>query len=87
MFEGILVGVLGTLMGLILGIGICYIQIEYKIYSLDPGKYIIDAIPIELRSLDVITVAIASLLLTFLASLYPSRKAAKVNIIESIKYE
>ncbi len=87
MFEGILIGFIGTFIGLFLGLLVCYLQIEFKFYALDPASYIIDAIPVRIEFLDVITVTAAALFLTFIASLYPAKRAAKINLIESIKYE
>jgi lipoprotein-releasing system permease protein len=87
MFEGILIGVIGTIIGVILGYIICYIQIEYNIYPLNPAQYKIDALPIELRISDFFFISGASMLLAFLASLYPAKKAAKVNPIKAIKWE
>lgn len=87
MFEGILIGIIGTLLGVILGYIICYLQLEYGIYSLDPSQYKISALPIELRFSDFFYISGASLLLAFLAALYPAKKAAKVNPIEAIKWE
>ena len=49
MFEGVLIGLLGTLAGALLGLFVCYIQINYNIYPLDPAKYIIDSLPMEIR--------------------------------------
>lgn len=86
-FEGMLIGIIGTTAGLIIGLVTCFVQINYKIYPLDPSKYIIDAIPIEIRVSDILFVTIASLILTFAASLYPAKKAAKVNVISAINYE
>ena len=87
MFEGVLIGVIGTLLGVILGYLICYIQIEFNIYPLNPAQYKIDALPIELRLSDFFFISGASMLLAFLASLYPAKKAAKVNPISAIKWE
>jgi len=87
MFEGLLIGIVGTLLGVILGYLICYIQIEYNIYPLDPMQYKIDSLPMELRISDFFFISGASMLLAFLASLYPAKKAAKVNPISAIKWE
>jgi lipoprotein-releasing system permease protein len=87
MYEGLLIGIVGTLTGLVLGLLICYLQIEYKIYELDPRKYIIDAIPIEIRYSDLIIVCAASLILSFLAAYLPAKRASGANVAESIKYE
>jgi len=87
MFEGILIGIIGTVTGFLLGILICYLQIEFKLYSLNPSLYIIDAIPIKLQLSDLIIIPVASMTLSFLASLYPAKRAVKLNVIETIKYE
>ena len=87
MFEGLLIGILGTLLGVILGYLVCYIQIHYNIYPLDPTQYKINSLPIEIKISDFFFISGASMLLSFLASLYPSKKAAKVNPINAIKWE
>lgn len=87
MFEGILIGIIGTVSGFLIGIVICYLQIEFKLYPLDPMKYIIDAIPVKLQTSDLIIIPIVSMLLSFLAALYPAKRAVKLNVIDTIKYE
>lgn len=87
MFEGILVGVIGTIAGLILGLLVCYLQIEFKLYPMDSTKYIIDALPLEIRISDLFAIGLMSLFLSFLASLYPAKRAVKISILESIKWE
>lgn len=87
MFEGILIGAIGTISGMFLGLLICYLQIEFKLYPLDPSKYIIDAIPMKLQISDLIIIPIASMFLSFIASLYPARRAVNLNVIDTIKYE
>ncbi|MCF8243269.1 MAG: ABC transporter permease [Melioribacteraceae bacterium] len=87
MFEGLLIGLIGTLTGLIIGLAVCYLQINFNFYPLDPTKYIIDALPVEVRFFDIIAIAGMSILLSFLASLYPAKRAVKQSIIEAIKWE
>ena len=87
MFEGLLIGIIGTLLGLIIGYLVCYIQIKYNIYPLDPSQYKIDSLPIEVRLSDFLFISGVAMLLSFLASLYPAKRAAKVNPISAIKWE
>jgi len=87
MFEGLLIGIIGTLAGIIIGYTVCYLQINFNIYPLDPTQYKIDSLPVDLRLSDFFYISGASMLLSFLASLYPAKKAVKVNIVESIKWE
>ena len=87
MFEGLLIGILGTALGVIIGYLICYLQINYNIYPLDPLQYKIDSLPIEIRISDFFFISGASMLLSFLASLFPAKRAANVNTINAIKWE
>jgi lipoprotein-releasing system permease protein len=87
MFEGLLIGIIGTLLGLIIGYLVCYFQIEYNIYPLDPSQYKIDSLPIEVRLSDFFFISGVAMLLSFMASLYPAKRAAKVNPISAIKWE
>jgi len=87
MFEGLLIGIIGTLLGIIIGYLVCYIQINYNIYPLDPSQYKIDSLPIEVRFSDFFFISGVAMLLSFLASLYPAKRAAKVNPISAIKWE
>lgn len=87
MFEGILIGIFGTISGCILGLTVCIMQIKFKFFPLDTTVYPIDALPIDIRWTDFVFVSIASLLLAFLASLYPARRAAKQEPIQAIRWE
>jgi lipoprotein-releasing system permease protein len=87
MFEGLLIGIIGTIAGIILGYLVCYLQLEYNIYPLDPTQYKIDSLPVELRLSDFFYISGVSMLLAFLASLYPAKRSVKVNIVEAINWE
>jgi lipoprotein-releasing system permease protein len=87
MFEGILVGVVGTILGVAIGLGVCYLQIHYSVFPLDPTVYIIPAIPVEVRWTDFVAVGLASMILCTLASLYPARRAARLLPVEAIRWE
>jgi lipoprotein-releasing system permease protein len=87
MYEGILIGIYGTVFGIILGLAVCFAQIKFKFFPLDSMVYSIDALPIDLRITDFIFISIATILISFLASLYPALRAAKQEPIESIRWE
>lgn len=85
--EGAIIGFVGTMLGIILGLFICWLQIEYKIYPLDPTQYKIDSLPLEVRIIDFFTVAFASMTLSILSASFPASIASKTNLIEGIKWE
>jgi len=87
MFEGILVGLLGTAAGVLIGVVVCLLQIRYSLFPLDPTVYIIPAIPVELRWTDFVAVVLASMTLSMLASLHPARRAARLLPVDSIRWE
>jgi lipoprotein-releasing system permease protein len=87
MYEGILIGTIGTITGLGLGLLICIAQIKFNFYPLDPLKYVVDAMPVEIIFSDVLAIGAASFFLSFIAAFYPAKKAAKMNAIEYIKWE
>ncbi len=87
MFEGVLVGTIGTVVGLFIGLVVCYLQIHYHLFPLDPNVYIIPAIPVELRWTDFAAVAIASMFLSTLASFYPALRAARLLPVDAIRWE
>ena len=87
MFEGMLVGTVGTVLGVCIGLVVCYLQIRYQLFPLDPTVYIIPAIPVEVRWPDFIAVSLASMVLSALASLYPARRAAALMPVDAIRWE
>ncbi|MFZ1322796.1 MAG: FtsX-like permease family protein [Ignavibacteria bacterium] len=85
--EGLSVGIIGTVTGMILGLGIVFAQIFFEFYKLDTSVYKMEALPVELRFMDLVYIPIAALVLCYLASIYPSRRAAKLNPVNSIRWE
>ncbi|HXG37832.1 MAG TPA: ABC transporter permease [Bacteroidota bacterium] len=87
MFEGVFVGAIGTLLGMGIGLLVCYLQITYQLFPLDPNVYIIPAIPVDVRWSDFAAIGSASMALSSLAALYPARRAASLMPVEAIRWE
>jgi lipoprotein-releasing system permease protein len=85
--QGSIIGVVGTVFGIGLGLLICWLQQKFSLVSLPPEIYFIDFLPVRVDPLDVAIVAGVSLLISFLATLYPSRRAARLYPIEILRYE
>jgi len=87
MFEGLLVGLVGTLLGCLVGYLICWAQETFHFFSLPAEIYFINTLPVEMKVLDFVKVAAAAMTLCFLATVYPARKAAKLVPVDAIRYE
>lgn len=87
LFEGLVVGMIGMFAGSFIGAGIVLAQKYFEFYKLDSSIYKISALPVMINVWDFIFVPLAALVLCFLASLYPARRAAKLNPVESIRWE
>ena len=85
--EGVMVGVIGSLFGLILGSFICWLQVTFELFALDTNVYIIPAIPIEMRTMDLILVPLSAMVLCSLAAYYPSKRAAQLQPSEAVRWE
>ena len=86
LFEGLLIGTIGTVLGLIIGVGLSLGQQTFKWLKID-GNYIIDAIPVIINSSEVIFVCIFSLFLSVLATIFPVKKANQLNISQAVRSE
>lgn len=85
--EGILVGITGSVLGVSLGTAICWVQKTYGIFALDTNVYIIPAIPIEMRTMDIILVPFSAIVLCSIAAYYPSARAARLEPSDAVRWE
>ncbi|HEY1657138.1 MAG TPA: FtsX-like permease family protein [Candidatus Sulfotelmatobacter sp.] len=85
--QGVMIGVLGTAIGLILGYAISYIGGHYHVIALSPEVYSIDYVPFAPRLRDGIWVTAVALGVSFIATLYPSWSAGKTLPAEALRYE
>ncbi|MEF8815728.1 MAG: ABC transporter permease [Salinibacter sp.] len=80
LFEGALIGALGTGLGLVLGLGLAFLQQYYGIVPMaQAGSFLIDAYPVSVQALDVVLIALVSFGLCVLAALYPAFRAAAIE--------
>ncbi|RXH55725.1 FtsX-like permease family protein [Granulicella sibirica] len=87
LFQGLLISVVGTVIGLVVGYGASWAGGHYRFIRLDASVYSIDYLPFAPKVLDAVIVAAVSLGVSLLATLYPSRSAAKVLPAEALRYE
>ncbi|MBI4445647.1 MAG: ABC transporter permease [Acidobacteria bacterium] len=87
MIQGLVIGIVGTLLGDILGAGAAWYLDRYRVFQLEPQVYSIPYVPFDLNLPDLLTVSGVAVLISFLATLYPSRRAARLDPVEALRYE
>jgi lipoprotein-releasing system permease protein len=95
MTQGVLIGWIGTALGVGLGLALAlnvdvivpFLESTFGFHIMDPDVYAVSAIPSELHPPDVVRIALAALILTFVATVYPAFRAAKTQPAEALRYE
>jgi lipoprotein-releasing system permease protein len=91
MTQGVLIGWVGTAIGVTLGLAVAlhvpYLEQALDLHIMDPDVYYISAIPSETRPGDVLSIALAALVLTLVATIYPALQASKTQPAEALRYE
>ncbi|HEY3973805.1 MAG TPA: FtsX-like permease family protein [Candidatus Sulfotelmatobacter sp.] len=85
--QGMLIGIIGTAIGLVVGYILAYIGGHYHVIRLSPEVYSIDYLPFAPQALQGVKVAAFALLISFVATLYPSWSASRILPAEALRYE
>ncbi len=85
--QGLLIGVIGTAIGLVLGYTLSWAGGHYHLLSLAPEVYSIDYVPFAPRAIDGVLVALVAIGISLIATLYPSWSAARILPAEALRYE
>jgi lipoprotein-releasing system permease protein len=87
LIKGCVIGVVGTFLGVFLGLTICFLIQQYRFIELPKDVFLISTVPVRIYLSNFLLVAFASLFVCLLASIYPARQAAKLDPVEIIRYE
>ncbi len=85
--QGAIIGAVGTGLGLVLGLAVSYLIDSSGLIRIDPAVYFIDHLPVHVEVLDVAAVVLFSLVVAIVATLHPSRAAARLTPVEAIRHE
>jgi len=85
--QGLIIGVIGAILGLLLGLGLSWLANKYRLISIPAEIYSVSHITLQVRAFDCLSVMILAVLICLLATLYPSRLAAQVTPVEALRYE
>jgi lipoprotein-releasing system permease protein len=87
MLQGLLIGIVGTVTGVSCGYLLNYVLDTYQIIKLPPDVYYLSHLPVKMKLFDFLVVSISAITISFLATIYPARQAAKLNPVEPLRYE
>jgi lipoprotein-releasing system permease protein len=86
LFQGMLIGLVGTILGNAIALGICYIEMRYRFFSLPSNIYYMAHVPIELHLANFVLVSGIALLMCFITSWFPSRVAAALDPLITLRF-
>ncbi|VFQ46992.1 lipoprotein-releasing ABC transporter permease subunit [Desulfoluna butyratoxydans] len=84
-YQGTLIGMVGTSIGVALGVALCFVLKHFKFIDL-PKVYIFSTLPVRLEAMDVLAISASAFGICFLATLYPAWQASRQNTVEAIRY-
>jgi lipoprotein-releasing system permease protein len=85
--QGSVIGIIGTTLGVIIGLVFCSLANRFELIKIPAEIYQMSYVPFNVGFFDLLAVVFVSLLISFTATLIPSKRAASVNVIEALKNE
>lgn len=85
--EGLIIGVMGTVLGLASGLGLCALLARYKFIDLPVDVYALDTLPVQVEPLMVALVGVSAVAISLIATLYPAHAAGRLDPVESLRYQ
>ncbi|RUM37688.1 MAG: lipoprotein-releasing ABC transporter permease subunit [Desulfobulbus sp.] len=86
-YQGMIIGLFGTVLGVLSGLGLCGLLRHYPIIELPRNVYPMSTMPIKVVPIDVVVIAVSAVFITLVATLYPSWQASRVRPAEALSYE
>ena len=85
--QGTIIGITGTLIGVVLGLILCFVIGRFDLIDIPPGVYVGNRIPMYVESWQILIIALVSVLICFSVTIFPSHKASRLDPIEGLRNE
>ncbi len=87
MLQGLIIGIVGTVVGSSLGLVLCWVLDRYRLIQIPMDVYQIAYVPFVVQPFDFVVVVVSAVLICFLATLYPSRQASRLDPVQALRFE
>jgi lipoprotein-releasing system permease protein len=87
MMQGLIIGLVGTALGATLGVSLCWVLDTYRLIQIPMDVYQVAYVPFVVRPIDFTVVIVAAVLICFLATIYPSRQASRLDPVQALRFE
>ena len=87
MMQGTIIGLVGTITGAIVAVVLCWVLTEYRLVTIPQDIYQVAYVPFIVKPQDFATVVVSAIVICFLATIYPSRQAAKLDPVQALRFE
>jgi lipoprotein-releasing system permease protein len=87
MMQGLVIGVIGTTVGGLAGLGLCWVLDSYELIQIPMDVYQVSHVPFVVQPRDFLVVVVATITICFLATIYPSRQASRLDPVQALRFE
>jgi lipoprotein-releasing system permease protein len=87
MLQGLVIGVVGTTAGVLFGLSLCWVLDTYELIQIPMDVYQVSHVPFVVEPLDLAVVILATIAICFLATIYPSRQASRLDPVQALRFE